>query len=426
MGLQEQSSDRNSQHPSPQKHDPYLAMRQRNYRLYLFGAVFTMLGVRIQGIAIAWEIYNRTNEAFALGLTALMQGLPTMLLALLAGYLADAFNRRKVVMLSLFGATLTSLGLAALSLTQGPVRFMYLMLFLDAAIMALGRPARVALLPQIVPRQVYPNAVTWSSSVRHLMSVLGPAIGGFVMLWSIPAAYVICAAGSLSYIALLARVEIREVSRPVERASLGTLLAGIRFVWQERLILTLISLDMFAVLLGGAVYLLPIFARDILQVGERGFGVLRAAPAAGAFCMALLLIYLPSMKHAGRNLLLAVAGFGAVTIIFGFSKSFWLSLAMLSLTGMFDNVSMVIRHTLVQLLTPDEMRGRVSAVNGVFIGASNQLGGFESGTVAHWFGPVFSVVSGGVGTILVVLLMSAISPKLRTFGTMHEAKPAAK
>jgi len=424
MILQGQSSDKNSQLPSSQKHDPYLAMRQSNYRLYILGAIFTMVGVRIQGMAIAWEIYNRTDKAFALGLTALMQGLPTMLLALPAGYLADAFNRRKVVMISLLGATLTSLGLAALSYAQAPVVFMYAVLLLDATVMALGRPARVALLPQIVPREVFPNAVTWSSSIRQLISVFGPAIGGVVLLWRIPAAYVICAAGSLSYIFLLARVKIREVPKQTERASSRTLLAGIHFVTQERLILALMALDMFAVLLGGAVYLLPIFARDILHIGARGFGVLRAAPAAGAFCMAILLVHLSPMKHAGRNLLLAVAGFGAATIVFGFSTSFWLSLAMLFLTGLFDNVSMVIRHTLIQLLTPDEMRGRVSAVNSVFIGASNQLGGFESGTVAHWFGPIFSVVSGGIGTIVVVLLTSITSRRLRNFGEMHEAKPS--
>jgi len=408
-----------------QEHDPYLAMRQRNYRLYIFGSIFTMIGARIQGIAIAWEVYQRTDEPFALGLTALMQGLPIMLLALPAGYLADAFKRRKVVIISLLGATLTSLGLAALSFAKSPVIFMYLVLFLDSAITALGRPARAALLPQIVSREVFPNAVTWNSSVGQLISVFGPAIGGFILLWSIPAAYIISAASSLSYIALLARIEIRKSSKQSERASFRTLLAGIHFVTKERLILALMALDMFAVLLGGSVYLLPIFARDILQVGERGFGLLRAAPAAGAFCMAILLIYLPPMRHAGRNLLLAVAGFGVATIVFGLSKSFWLSMTMLFLTGLFDNVSVVIRQTLIQLLTPDEMRGRVSAVNSAFIGASNQLGGFESGTVAQWFGTVFSVVSGGIGTILVVLITSTISSRLRNFGVMHEAQPSS-
>jgi len=286
----------------PQKHDPYTAMRQRNYRLYMLGNIFSMMGMRIQGIAVVWEVYNRTDDALALGLTALMEGLPMMILALPAGYLADAFNRRKVVILSLFGATLTSLVLAILSYNKSPVAFMYGVLFLNATITALGRPARVALLPQIVSRDVFPNAVTWNSSINQLISVIGPAIGGFVLLWNIPMAYVLSAIGSLSYVFMIAKVEIREGSKKADRPSIHTLLAGIKFVYQERLILALMSLDMFAVLLGGSVYLLPIFARDILQVGERGFGVLRAIPGAGAFCMAVLLVYLPPMKRAGRNL----------------------------------------------------------------------------------------------------------------------------
>jgi MFS family permease len=209
----------------------------------------------------------------------------------------------------------------------------------------------------------------------------------------------------------------------VGQASFQSLAAGLKFVWNTRLILIVITLDLFAVLLGGAVYLLPIFAQDILQVGAAGFGWLQAAPAAGAFCMALCLAYLPAMKRAGRDLLLAVAGFGVATVIFGLSTSFWLSFAMLFLTGLFDNVSMVIRHTLMQLLTPDQMRGRVSAVTTIFVGASNELGGLESGLVAQYFGPVFSVVSGGIGTIIVVALTALAAPELRTFGALHEAKP---
>jgi hypothetical protein len=240
----------------------------------------------------------------------------------------------------------------------------------------------------------------------------------------VPLAYVLSAAGSLVFIVLLNRLDLGIISGPTGRAtSLQALLAGIRFVWQARLLLAIISLDLFAVLLGGAVYLLPIYAQDILQVGATGFGWLQAAPAVGAFCTALVLSYVPPMKHAGRNLLLAVAGFGAATIIFGVSTSFWLSLCMLFLTGVFDNVSVVIRHTLVQLLTPDPMRGRVSAVNMVFIGASNELGGLESGLVAHWFGAVFSVVSGGIGTLIVVALSALWSPQLRAFGPLNEAKP---
>lgn len=201
-----------------------------------------------------------------------------------------------------------------------------------------------------------------------------------------------------------------------------TLLAGLQFVWEKRILVTLMSLDLFAVLLGGAVYLLPIFAEDILQVGATGFGYLRAAPSVGAFCMAIALVYLPPMKRAGYTLLLAVAGFGVATILFGFSENFYVSWAMLFLTGALDNISMVVRQTLTQLLTPDRMRGRVSAVSSIFIGASNELGGFESGLVAQWFGPVFSVVSGGVGTLLVVAGAAALAPQLLGIGALHEAK----
>ncbi len=408
----------------PKKHDPYAAFRIGNYRRYILGWFFAMVGTQIQSIAIGWEIYQRTGLALSLGLVGLAQALPTIVLALPAGYLADRFDRRRVVTFSLIGMTLTSLGLAALSLAEGSVVLMYGLLMLDATAAVLGRPARTALVPQLVPREIFPIAVTWNTSLMQMAGVVGPALGGFVVMVSVPAAYGLSAASTLVFIALLTRVDFRAAPEKVESASLQTLLAGIRFVRQTRLILSLMALDMFAVLLGGAVYLLPIFAEDILRVGPQGFGWLRAAPAAGAFCMALLLAYFPPMQHAGRNLLLAVAGFGAATIVFGFSESFWLSLAMLFLTGAFDNISMVVRHTLVQLLTPDRMRGRVLAVNYIFIGASNELGGLESGLVAHWFGPVISVVSGGIGTILVVLTTAVAAPALRLFGALHEARPA--
>ncbi len=408
------------------RHDPYAAFRVSNYRLYAAGSFVTRVTTRVQSMAIGWEMYQRTGQALALGLVGLAIALPTILLALPAGYLADAFNRRRVMVLSLLGTTATSLALAALSYTQGAISLMYGLLVLDSALSTLGNPARRALLPQIVPREVFPNAVTWSNSMGHIASVLGPAVGGFVVMVSLPAAYLISAAGTLGFIFLLARIEHHGVSGPAEReqASLQMLLGGLHFLWRTRLLLALMSLDMFAVLLGGAVYLLPIFAEDILQVGPQGFGYLRAAPAVGAFCTALLLAYLPPMRRAGRNLLLAVAGFGAATILFGLSNSFWLSLAMLFLTGAFDNVSMVIRHTLVQLITPDPMRGRVSAVNNVFVSASNELGGLESGLVAHGFGPVISVVSGGIGTLVVVLLTALSSPRLRTHGPLHNTGPA--
>lgn len=383
-----------------------------------------MVGARIQSVAISWEMYQRTGEALALGLVGLVQALPWILLAIPAGYLADIFNRRRLITLSLLGATLTSLGLAALSFSRGSVFLMYALLLLDATVTTLGRPARMALVPQIVPREVFPNAVTWNTGMMQLASVIGPAIGGFIVAINASAAYLISASSSVVFIFLLARLQIHEASRSSAPPSIQTLLAGTRFVWRNRLILTAISLDMFAVMLGGAVYLLPIFAKDILQIGPTGFGWLRAAPAIGAAFMALLMTYLPPMRRAGWSLLIAVAGFGVATIIFGLSRIFWLSMAMLFLTGAFDNISMVIRQTLVQLLTPDQMRGRVSAVTGIFVGASNELGGLESGLVAHWFGTIFSVVSGGIGTIIVVLITAALSPELRAFGALHEIKAA--
>lgn len=415
--------------PSPNPstgHDPYAAFRVPNYRFYVLGWFIAMLGTRIQSVAIGWEMYQRTGDALSLGLVGLAQALPTMLLALPAGFLADKFNRPRLVMVSLLAMTATSLSLAWLSYTKGPVSWMYLLLFLDAAAVMIGRPARVALVPQLVPAQVFPNAVTWNTSLMHISSVVGPALGGFIIAFSVPLAYTVTAASSLLFAAMLTRLHFRTDRKDVGAASIRSLLAGIQFVWNTRIILTMISLDLFAVLLGGAVYLLPIFAEDIFHVGATGFGWLRAAPAVGAFCMAILMVYLPPMKRAGRALLWTVAGFGVATIIFGLSKNYWLAFAMLFLTGAFDNVSMIIRQTLQQLLTPDHMRGRVSAVSSVFVGASNELGGLESGLVAHWFGPVVSVVSGGVGTLLVVAGAALLSPELRAFGALHEARPAGE
>ncbi len=403
-------------------HDPYAAFRIHDYRLYVIGWLVARMGTYIQSIAIAWEIYQRTGEALSLGLVGLAQALPLMVLALPAGLLADRYERRRLSIVSLLGMTATSLALAAFSIGEGPVLWMYALLFLDACMMTVGRPARTALLPQLVPADVFPNAVTWNTSLMHIASVAGPALGGFVVAVSVPSAYIIAAASSLWFVVILSRVRFRPQDELLEPGNLETLLGGIRFVWDKRILFTLMALDLFAVLLGGAVYLLPIYAKEILHVGATGFGYLHAAPAVGAFCMAVAMVYLPPMKRAGRTLLLAVAGFGAATIIFGFSQNFALSWAMLFLTGAFDNISMVVRQTLTQLLTPDRMRGRVSAVSGIFIGASNELGGFESGLVAQWFGPVISVVSGGIGTILVVAGTAALSPRLLRLGAMHEAR----
>ena len=405
-----------------EKHDPSAAFRISDYRIYVIGWLVALMGTRLQTVAISWEMYERTGQALSLGLVGLTLAIPTMLFALPAGYLADRFERRKLVMLSLVGMTLTSLALGYLSYTHGSTTLMYAMLFLDATAIVLGRPARTAMLPQIVPRDVFPNAVTWNTSLMQLTGFIGPAVGGFVLVYSISAAYLISALGSLFFIVILTRLHYRPGPRPSQPRNLDTLLQGVKFVRDERILLTLMSLDLFAVLLGGATYLLPIFAKDILNAGVTGYGILQAAPAVGSFCMAISLVFLPPMRRAGRVLLVAIAGFGLATIVFGFSTSFPLSWAMLFLTGALDNISMVVRQTLTQLLTPDEMRGRVSAVSSIFIGASNELGGLESGLVAQYFGPVFSVVSGGIGTLIVVATTALFSPRLLAVDRLHETK----
>jgi MFS family permease len=382
------------------------------------GSLLVQIGTGAQGVAIGWEMYQRTGHALALGLVGLAQAVPMIAMSLPAGYMADRFDRKNLLIASLLGAALLSLLLALLSALRGPTGLVYVILFIEAAVLTLGRPARTALLPLLVPRETFANAIAWRTSTQQVAAVAGPALGGLILTASLTAAYLVSATSTLVFAFFLARMAIPPGERSAAEGTVAALLAGVRFVFNERVILAAISLDLFAVLFGGAIYLLPIYARDILQVGETGLGWLRAAPAAGAFCMAILLAHLPPMQHAGRNMLLAVAGFGVATILFGLSRSFWLSFAMLFLTGMFDNVSVVVRHTLLQLLTPDAMRGRVSAVSAVFIGSSNELGGFESGLVAELFSPTISVVSGGIGTLLVVGGMAARSRALREFGAL--------
>jgi len=408
-----------------QGHDPYAALRMRDFRFFMIGSVLAQIGAGAQSVAIGWEIYSRTNDAFALGMTGLVQAAPMMLFMLPAGYLADAFSRRALIVISMIGSAITSAGLAVASLNQAPVTAMYLLLFLNASVNVIARPARAAILPLLVPRKVFENAVSWRISLQQISSVAGPAVGGFLASAGAPLVYLVAAGTTLACVLFVVVLKVSQEERTESAPSLRALLVGARFAWQQRLLFTTMSLDLFAVLLGGAVYLLPIYARDILGVGEQGLGWLRAAPAFGSFVMAVLLAHQPPMRRAGRNLLLAVAGFGLVTVVFGFSTSFWLSFAMLFLTGLFDNVSMVVRTTLQQLLTPDDMRGRVSAVTSIFIGSSNELGGFESGLVARVFSPVVSVVSGGIGTLCVVAITALASPSLRRFGSMTGIAPAA-
>jgi MFS family permease len=404
-------------------HDPYAPFRIPAYRQFMLGGIITRLGTRMQSVAVGWDVYQRTGEPFALGLVGIAQVIPAVLLALPAGWLADTFDRRNVVLLSLLGMTATSAGLAVMAAAQAPIWVVYGLLMLDSVVGTLGRPARTALVPRIVPRELFPSAVAWNNSMFQLAGVVGPALGGFVIATSIPTAYAIAAATSLIFAVLLLRIpEAAGVadSGAGGYATVSTLFDGVRYLKRTPVLLAIMALDMFAVLLGGAVFLLPVFAEDILAVGAKGLGWLHSAPAVGALITALLLAHLRPLKRGGRALLLAVAGFGAATIVFGLSTSLYLSLAMLFLTGACDQVSMLVRHTMVQLTTPDAMRGRVTAVSGVFISTSNELGGFESGVVAHWFGAVVSVVSGGIGTLLVVAVTAWGSPRLRRYGSLGE------
>ncbi len=411
-------------------HDPYAVLRIRDFTLYLVGRLVAAFGQQMLVVAVGWEIYERTGSALNLGLVGLTQMVPMILGTLPAGHVADNYERKRVILAMIGVIALASLGLTAISAFDAPVGWIYACLFLSGAARTFLWPASAAFLPYLVPRSLFSRAVTWNTGVFHLSSVAGPAAGGalIALTHSAVPVYAFNTAAALFCFAMVALIRARHVVGRREPMSLANLLAGFRFVLRNRIIFGTITLDMFAVLLGGATALLPVYARDILQAGPGGLGLLQAAMPAGAVLCALILAHRPPMERAGRALLLAVTVFGLATIAFGLSKWFWLSFAMLFLCGAVDNVSVVIRHTLVQLLSPDEKRGRVSAVNSLFIGTSNELGGFESGLVAHLFGPamgnsivtgaMISVVSGGVGTILVVLAVALIWPEIRRYGRL--------
>ena len=405
------------------EHDPYSALRYVDCRRFLIGYFVAVIGSQIQNTAVDWEIYSRTGKAMSLGWAGLVQALPVMLLSVPAGQLADVISRRRILIFSQVGAACCSLLLAWLSYSQGGVGWMYAILGLGSTFQAIGWPARSALLASTVPNEHFSNAATWNSMSYQTGTVLGPALAGLILIRSTIAAYLLNCIFAASFVVILLGLIEQPIVKKAAATSWETFSAGIQFVRKTRIILAIISLDLFAVLLGGATSLLPIFATKILHVGSVGFGWMRAAPAVGAVMMALIIAHLPPMKRAGRSLLLAVAAFGVATIVFGLSKSFWLSVAMLFLTGAFDAVSVVVRHTLVQVLTPDNMRGRVSAVSNIFIGASNELGGWESGLTAQYFGPIISVVGGGIGTLVVVIATALIWPEVRKFGSLKDAVP---
>ncbi len=358
--------------------------------------------------------------------------LPAMLLAIAGGQLADRFDRRGVLasMLCLTMANAAALGVACYWHASAP--WIYLLLVVNGVGQTLGAPSRSALLPWIVPPEQFASAVTWNSTVYQISTMLGPAVGGFLLSISIRQGVPV----ALAFVVLfrffgLAGTLLLRTARPERQQSsisLETLVAGIRFVWSQKPILATISLDLFAVLLGGAGFVLPAYADKVLHFPEEKIGAvvgyLRSAEAAGAICMAVMLAHLPPFRRAGRTMLWAVAGFGAATVCLGLSPYLWLALAAMFLIGALDNISVVVRHTLIQLLTPDEMRGRMTAVGNVFIVASNELGGVESGLAAYCFGLVPSIVGGGVGAILVVLGSAALWPQILSIGSLSGLRPA--
>jgi len=400
---------------------PYAVLRNRGFKLYLIGRFIAALGAQMLTVAVSWELYERTRSALALGLVGLMQMLPIILFFLPAGHVAENHDRKKIILSMVFVAMLSSVGLTLVSALNANVLWIYFCLFVAGVARAFLWPASQAFLTQLVPRRLFPRAVTWNTGAFHFSSVIGPAAGGALIALTHRAAvvYAINAAATIVCFLLIAAVRSRRGAVVKEEMSLTNLLAGLRFVYRTKIILGTITLDLFAVLLGGATALLPIYAKDILQAGPHGLGILRAALPFGSVVSAMYLAHRPPLEKAGRALLWSVALFGAGTIAFGFSKWFWFSFAMLIVCGAVDNISVVVRHTLVQLLTPDAVRGRVSAVNSLFIGASNELGECESGIVANFFGPVFAVVSGGVGTILVVIAIALIWPEIRKYGRLN-------
>lgn len=409
--------------PDIRRRDPYQALRYRDFRFFILAIFLSAFSEQMLTVAIGWELYQRTSSPLALGFVGLVQVLPVIALSLPAGSLVDRTNRRSMVIAARSVTLVSMLGLLVLSLVQGPLALIYSCLLLIGIAESFGSPANAAMFSQVVPGHVYENAATWESSSWQLASVGGPALGGVLIAVSGRAlpVYVLDILALAVVVLCLLLVRARQPARTVRtHSTLHSLAEGLTFLRRTRVILAAITLDLFAVLLGGATTLLPVFARDILRVGPTGLGLLQAAPSLGALCMTLGMAHTPPFRRAGRALLLAVAAFGLATCIFGVSRLFWLSLLMLAALGAFDNVSVVIRSTLLLTRTPEEMRGRVSSVDTLFVGMSNQLGGFESGLLAQILGPVAAVSVGGLGTILVVLLVAALWPEMRRLGALSE------
>jgi len=407
------------------------AFQFTGFRLYQIARFCIVFCTEMQSVAVGWQVYEITHRPLDLGLTGLAQFLPGVVLFLVAGHVTDRFDRKNLLTLCYVGFAVSSSLLLVTALKAeylhraGSVAPIFAILCLVGAVRSFSMPASRALLPQLVPEEQLQSAVAWNSSIFQFATILGPAMGGILYAFFRGPAAVYATALSAGTIAVLTtlRIKVQSPPRVREPFSLRTVFAGFRYIWDHKLVFGSISLDLFAVLLGGAVALLPVYAKEILVTGPWGLGLLRSAPGIGAAVMALLIAYKPIRRRAGMTMLWCVAGFGVFTIVFGLSRNIVLSMISLFFVGAADMVSVVVRGVLIQIETPDEMRGRVNAVDMIFIGASNELGEFESGLAAQWFGAVPAVVLGGIGAIVVTVLWALMFPELRRADSLSRASP---
>ena len=402
-----------------------VAFTYPDFSLYQLARFFIVAGLEMQSVAVGWQIYEITKRPLDLGLVGLAQFSPGILLFLVSGHAADRFNRRNLLVACFAGFSVCSGLLLLTALRQSrTILPIYAVVILMGIVRAFNNPVSRAMLPQIIPEEHLQNAFAWNSSVNQGATILGPSLGGFIYAVANGPAAVYAGAmlTAMASVFLMAQVKLRSKARPREPLSLKSVLAGLHYIGEKKIILGSISLDLFAVLLGGAVALLPVFASEVLHTGPWGLGLLRASPAIGAGSMGLLLAHRPFRRRAGATMLWCVAGFGAFTVLFGISRSLVLSMVALMLVGSMDMVSVVVRSMLVQLATPDEMRGRVSAVEMMFVGASNEIGQFESGLTAQWLGAVPAVILGGIGTLIVTGLWAWYFPELRRVETFSSIK----
>ena len=404
----------------PASGDRFAAFRHSSYSRFFFSRFLSAFAIQIISVAVGWQMYDETGNALYLGLIGLFQFLPSLLLILVTGSVADRYNRRAIMAICMVVGALCAAALLGLTIANSfspwPVFAILILFGIERAFMG---PAVQSLGPNLVPEQDLPNAIAWNSSSWQTASILGPVVGGLLYGASAVVAYTVAVIFLILAAILVFMIPKPVQKNPANKVSWGEIVAGFCFIFGEKVVLGAISLDLFAVLLGGAVALMPIFARDILELGPWGLGMLRAAPGVGAIIVAIWLAFYPIRHHAGLAMFVGVALFGAGTLVFGISATPWLSISALMLMGASDMISVYVRETLIALWTPDEVRGRVNAVNMVFVGASNELGEFRAGTMASLFGAVPAVVIGGVGTLAVAVIWSLGFPKLRKIDSLE-------